>query len=89
MFLCGLCKDEVLEIITRSLRSPDDSYVQEDGAMVAVKRFPYPIGEMVNFDRKGNLITRLISTVKVIYGIDRHGDYYIITAFPLVLKNTR
>ena len=76
-------------MITRSLRSPDDSYVQDDGAMVAVKRFLYPIGEMVNFDRKGNLITRLISTVKVIYGIDRHGDYYIITAFPLVLKNTR
>ena len=48
MFLCGMAHEEVLEVIRVTLRSPDEpTYIQGDGALVAIRNFGYPVGEMV------------------------------------------
>ena len=90
MFLCGMAHEEVLEVIRVTLRSPDEpTYIQGDGALVAIRNFGYPVGEMVEFDRRGHLITWLTTTVKVVYTVDEHGDYEVITSFPLIRRRAR
>lgn len=90
MFLSGMAHEEVLEVIRVTLRSPDEpTYIQGDGALVAIRNFGYPVGEMVEFDRRGHLITWLTNTVKVVYTVDEHGDYEVITSFPLIRRRAR
>ena len=55
---------------------------------MAERNFLIPVGEIVDFDTQGYLTARLTTTAKAAYNTDEHGDYEIITAFPL-LKNTR
>lgn len=90
MFLCRMRHEEVLQVIRVTLQSPDEPpYVQGDGALVALRNFEYPVGEMVQFDRRGHLITRLTTTVKVVYTVNEDGDYEVITSFPLISRRAR
>ena len=74
----------VLHYIRRTMDYPDLTYTQRDGARVCVKRYGFPVGEMVWFDEDRRLVTRLLNKVKVVYTRDRDGDIRIITAFPLL-----
>ena len=77
-------------MIRVTLQSPDKRpYVQGDGALIAIRDFKYPVGEMVQFDRRGHLITRLTTVVKVVYTIDEDGDFEVITSFPLLRRRAR
>ena len=86
MFLCGMSKDAVLDMIKRTLQSPDQAFTQDDGLLVRLKNFSSPVGEMIYFDEEGVLVTRILTTVKVVFTIDKHGNYDIVTAFPLLEK---
>lgn len=88
MFLCEMSKDAVLDMIKQTLQSPDKAFTQDDGLLVRLKNFSSPVGEMISFDEEGVLVTRILTTVKVVFTIDKHGNYDIVTAFPL-LKKTR
>lgn len=72
IFLSGSSERMVLRCIRRTMDYPDLTYRQGDGARVCVKRYRFPVGEMVWFDEDRRL-TR-----------DREGDIRIITAFPLL-----
>lgn len=63
---------------------PDLAYMQRDGACACVKRYRFPVGEMVWFDEDRRLVTRQLNRVKVVYTRDKEGDIRIITAFPLL-----
>ena len=90
---------EVLQLIRVTLRWPDETFIQTrnqrnqknqtNQEYVAIRDFEYPVGEMVEFDRRGHLITRLTTTVKVVYTVDDRGDYEVITSFPLIRRGAR
>ena len=84
IFLTGSSRDDVLAIIDETLSSPDRQYKQADGAGVLVKEFRNAVGEMVTFDVEGNLETRLLHTLKIIYTVNMDGYFQIRTAFPLL-----
>ena len=84
IFLTGSSERMVLHCIRRTMDYPDLTYTQRDGARVCVKRYRFPVGEMVWFDEDRRLVTRLLNRVKVVYTRDREGDIRIITAFPLL-----
>ena len=84
MFLSGSSERMVLRCIRRTMDYPDLTYTRRDGVRVCVKRYPYPVGEMVWFEEDRRLVTRLLNRVKVVYIRDREGDIRIITAFPML-----
>ena len=84
VFLSGSSERMVLRCIRRTMDYPDLTYRQGDGARVCVKRYRFPVGEMVWFDEDRRLVRRLINRVKVVYTRDREGDIRIITAFPML-----
>ena len=78
-----------MHYIRRTMDYPDLTYTQRDEtqrdwARVCVKRYRFPVGEMVWFDEDRRLVTRLLNRVKVVYTRDREGGIRIITAFPLL-----
>ena len=104
MFLRGMKEEKVIQLIESTLESPEKTYIQDDGALVAIRNFPSPVGEMVEFRRRDrerdgrrdrerdgrrDLITRLTSTLKVVYRVDNQGYYDVITSFPLIRKKAR
>ena len=84
VFLSGSSERMVLRCVRRTLDYPDLTYTRRDGVRVCVKRYPYPVGEMVWFEEDRRLVTRLLNRVKVVYTRDREGDIRIITAFPML-----
>ena len=86
IFLSGSSRDDVLAIIDETLNFPDCQYMQDDGAGVLVKEFRNAVGELVTFDAEGNLETRLIHTLKIIYTVNMDGYFQIRTAFPLLRR---
>ena len=84
VFLSGSSERMVLRCIRRTMDYPDLTYTRRDGVRVCVKRYPYPVGEMVWFEEDRRLVTRLLNRVKVVYIRDREGDIRIITAFPML-----
>ena len=53
MFLRGMTEEKVVQLIESTLQSPEETYIQEeDGALVALRNFPFPVGEMVEFRRR-------------------------------------
>ena len=89
IFLTGSSERMVLRCIRRAMTYPDLTYTQRDGRRVCVKRYPFPVGEMVCFDEDRRLVRRLLNRVKVVYTRDREGDISIITAFPLLWHQVR
>ena len=89
IFLSGSSERMVLRCIRRTMDYPDLTYTQGDRARVCVKRYRFPVGEMVWFDEDRRLVTRLLNRVKVVYTRDREGDIRIITAFPLLWHQVR
>ena len=92
-----MTEEKVVKLIESTLQSPNEFYIQEeDGALVALRNFPFPVGEMVEFRRRDrerdgrrDLITRTTSTLKVVYRIDDQGYYDVITSFPLIRRKAR
>ena len=86
IFRIGSSRDDVLAIIDETLNSPDRQYMQADGAGVLVKEFRNAVGQLVTFDVEGNLKTRLIHTLKIIYTVNVNDYFQIRTAFPLLRR---
>ena len=104
MFLRGMTEEKVMQLIESTLESPEKTYIQDDGKLVAIRNFPSPVGEMVEFRRRDrrrdgrrdrerdgrrDLITRLTSTLKVVYRDDNQGYYHVFTSFPLIRKKAK
>ena len=82
MFLCGMSRAEVESLVQQTVFAPEEYTIEKDGTHVAKKSFPYDVGEFVEFDKVGNLCTRLLQVVKVVFKVNRHGDVLVITAYP-------
>ena len=82
MFLCGMSRVEVESLVQETVFAPEEYAIEKDGTHVARKSFPYDVGEFVEFDRVGNLCTRLLQVVEVVFKVNRHGDVLVITAYP-------
>lgn len=82
MFLCGMSRAEVESLVQQTVFAPEEYTIENDGTHVAKKSFPYDVGEFVEFDKVGNLCTRLLQVVKVVFKVNRHGDVLVITAYP-------
>ena len=82
MFLCGMSRVEVESLVQETVFAPEEYAIEKDGTHVAKKSFPYDVGEFVEFDKVGNLCTRLLQVVKVVFKVNRHGDVLVITAYP-------
>ena len=83
MFLRGMSRTKVKELVRETLFAPDDHIIEPDGLTHCVlKFFPYDVGEFVQFDEVGNLITRLLQVVKVAFKVNEHGDFLVFTAYP-------
>ena len=83
MFLCGMRRTEVKELVRETLFAPDDHFIERDGLRhCALKSYPYNVGEFVQFDDVGNLITRLLRVVKVVFQFNEHWDFLVISAYP-------
>ena len=82
MFLCGMSRLEVESLVQETVFAPEEYAIEKDGTHVAKKSFPYDVGEFVEFDKVGNLCTRLLQVVKVVFEVNRHGDVLVITAYP-------
>lgn len=83
MFLCGMSRIEVKELVRSTLFDPDDHIIEPDGLThCALKLYPYDVGEFVQFDDVGNLITRLLQVVKVVFRVNELGDFVVLTAYP-------
>ena len=89
VFLRRMTHQDVLQVIRATLRSPNEQRTQEDNKLVAIRNFGYPVGQMVDFDRRGHLITRLTTEVQVVYRVDDHDDYEVVTSFPLIRREAR
>ena len=112
MFLRGMTEEKVMQLIESTLESPEKTYIQDDGKLVAIRNFPSPVGEMVEFRRRDrgrdgrrdrerdgrrdrerdgrrDLITRLTSTLKVVYRDDNQGYYHVFPSFPLIRKKAK
>lgn len=74
---------EVRRLVWETLFTPDDHIIERDGLThCALKLYPYDVGEFVQFDDVGNLITRLLQVVKVVFQVNEHGDFVVISAYP-------
>lgn len=73
---------EVESLVQETVFAPEEYAIEKDGTHVAKKSFPYDVGEFVEFDKVGNLCTRLLQVVKVVFKVNRHGDVLVITAYP-------
>ena len=82
MFLCGMSRVEVESLVQETVFAPEEYNIEKDGTHVAKKSFPYDVGEFVEFDKVGNLCTRLLQVVKVVFKVNRDGDVLVITAYP-------
>lgn len=82
MFLCGMSRVEVESLVQETVFAPEEYAIEKDGTHVAKKSFPYDVGEFVEFDKVGNLCTRLLQVVQVVFKVNRHGDVLVITAYP-------
>ena len=82
MFLCGMSRVEVESLVQETVFAPEEYAIEKDGTHVARKSFPYDVGEFVEFDKVGNLCTRLLQVVEVVFKVNRHGDVLVITAYP-------
>ena len=82
MFLCGMSRVEVESLVQETVFAPEEYAIEKDGTHVAKKSFPYDVGEFVEFDKVGNLCTRLLQVVKVVFKVNKHGDVLVITAYP-------
>lgn len=87
MFHRGFSKHKVLNLIKETILHPDQSFTQKDGRIVAIKMYPGEVGEIVQFEKKRQLYTRLLKTIKVVFepaGYD--GKINVITAYPLFVN---
>ena len=73
---------EVESLVQETVFAPEEYNIEKDGTHVAKKAFPYDVGEFVEFDKVGNLCTRLLQVVKVVFKVNRDGDVLVITAYP-------
>ena len=73
---------EVESLVQETIFAPEEYTIEKDRTHVAKKSFPYDVGEFVEFDKVGNLCTRLLQVVEVVFKVNRHGDVLVITAYP-------
>lgn len=77
-------RTKVKELVRETLFAPDDHFIEPDGLThCALKSYPYDVGEFVQFDDVGNLITRLLRVVNVVFKVNEHGDFLVISAYPI------
>lgn len=76
-------RTEVKELVRETLFAPEDHFIEPDERThCALKSYPYDVGEFVQFDDVGNLITRLLRVVKVVFEVKEHGHFLVVSAYP-------